>query len=79
MTARHRGRASSAPHGALLSRQRGREPKRRAATGWVSPSSSYIVIRHRGDLRISSAVGKGSTFSGALFEELEPLAMMRSA
>ncbi len=29
----------------------------------------HIVLRHRGDLRISSAVGKGSTFT-ILFEEL---------
>ncbi len=43
--------------------------REKGGTGLGLAIVKHIVIRHRGDLRISSAVGKGSTFS-VLFEEL---------
>ena len=45
--------------------------REKGGTGLGLAIVKHIVIRHRGDLRISSAVGKGSTFS-VLFEELSP-------
>jgi two-component system phosphate regulon sensor histidine kinase PhoR len=47
------------------------ESREKGGTGLGLAIVKHIVIRHRGDLRISSAVGKGSTFS-VLFEELSP-------
>ncbi len=43
--------------------------REKGGTGLGLAIVKHIVIRHRGDLRISSAVGKGSTFS-ILFDEL---------
>jgi two-component system phosphate regulon sensor histidine kinase PhoR len=45
--------------------------REKGGTGLGLAIVKHIVIRHRGDLRISSSVGKGSTFS-VLFEELSP-------
>jgi two-component system phosphate regulon sensor histidine kinase PhoR len=41
----------------------------KGGTGLGLAIVKHIVIRHRGELRISSVVGKGSTFS-ILFDEL---------
>ncbi|WP_295557822.1 ATP-binding protein [uncultured Hyphomicrobium sp.] len=43
--------------------------REKGGTGLGLAIVKHIVIRHRGDLRISSVVGKGSTFS-ILFDEL---------
>ncbi len=43
--------------------------REKGGTGLGLAIVKHIVIRHRGELRISSAVGKGSTFS-ILFDEL---------
>jgi len=43
--------------------------REKGGTGLGLAIVKHIVIRHRGELRISSAVGKGSTFS-LLFDEL---------
>lgn len=43
--------------------------REKGGTGLGLAIAKHIVIRHRGELRISSAVGKGSTFS-VLFDEL---------
>ncbi|HYD14953.1 MAG TPA: ATP-binding protein, partial [Hyphomicrobium sp.] len=43
--------------------------REKGGTGLGLAIVKHIIIRHRGDLRISSVVGKGSTFS-ILFDEL---------
>ena len=43
--------------------------REKGGTGLGLAIVKHIVIRHRADLRISSVVGKGSTFS-ILFDEL---------
>lgn len=45
----------------------------KGGTGLGLAIVKHIVLRHRGELRIASEVGKGSTFS-VLFEDLDPLA-----
>ncbi len=43
--------------------------REKGGTGLGLAIVKHIIIRHRGDLRITSVVGKGSTFS-ILFDEL---------
>jgi two-component system phosphate regulon sensor histidine kinase PhoR len=43
--------------------------REKGGTGLGLAIVKHIIVRHRGDLRISSKIGKGSTFS-VLFEEL---------
>jgi len=43
--------------------------REKGGTGLGLAIVKHIVIRHRGDLRIASELGKGSTFS-VLFDEL---------